>query len=136
MVKNKKKTVSSRKSDSVFSLLFTNASVQTSVFVIFTFISFLAGIKSDMYFIVSFISLCIGSIITGFISGRIKKRNGMLFGAIYSLFFNTLIITLSLIFNAFSIDLTTVFSFTAPVLCSCIGGILAVNIKRNSKIKR
>ena len=135
MVNRRKKTASGRKQDSEFGLFFSNLSIQFFVFIIITFTSFVAGIKPEMYYLVSIVSLCIGNMITGFISGRVKKQKGLFYGALYSVIFNVLIILLSLIFNSFSVDYTLILSFIIPLMFSCFGGVISVNLKRKA-IKR
>lgn len=132
MIKSKKKTVSGKKHDSEFRLLFYNLSVQVIVFILITFISFVAGIKTEMYYYISIAGLCVGNIITGFLSGRVKKQKGLFYGALYSVIFNILVIILSLIFNSFSADYTLILSFIIPLIFSCVGGVIAVNLKRKA----
>lgn len=136
MLKSKKKNVSGYNFDSEIKIIFTNASVQAIIFILATFVSFLFGVDSDVYFIISVISLCIGNFASGFIAGRIKKQKGLIFGILYSLFFNITIILLSTVLNSLSIDFSVIISFLLPVVFSCFGGITAVNIKRKGSIKR
>ena len=132
----KKKTASGKRYESDLKLVLTNTTVQAFIFILVTLASFLVGVNNEIYFIISLISLCLGNFLTGFISGRTKKQKGLLYGALYSLLFNVIIITISVVFNSFSVDYTLIISALVPAMFSCVGGIIAVNLKRKSNIKR
>ncbi len=136
MTKNNNKVTKNKHQNSNITLILTNLAVQFSIFIIASLLSFIFGLNTDLFFIVSIISLCIGNFITGFISGRNKKQNGLLSGMLYSCLFNVIVVIVSVTLNKFKFDYPVLISLILPSVFSAIGGIIAVNFKRKSPIKR
>lgn len=74
------------------------------------------------------------SFIGGFISGKNKRKNGIVTGILYNLPTIGLILFISLIMNKFSVDLNILISTVLSLLSSAVGGIVGVNSRK--KIKR
>ena len=79
----------------------------------------------------STLALCIGAFAGGYVSGKKRRKNGLLLGALCGVFVFILIVVVSHFFSK------TVESFSMPtklvltVLCAGIGGVVGVNSKHS-----
>lgn len=79
----------------------------------------------------STLALCIGAFSGGYVSGKKRRKNGLLLGALCGVFVFILIVVVSHFFSK------TVESFSMPtklvltVLCAGIGGVVGVNSKHS-----
>lgn len=89
--------------------------------------------KSDNFIVLLFM-LAIGSFISGYFSGKVKRRNGMTTGIIYVIPSVLLLVLISLILNTFSFDINILISALISVISSATGGIVGVNMRQ--KVKR
>lgn len=109
-----------------------------SVFLILLVIATTASVyfdlqKSDNFIILLFM-LAIGSFISGYFSGKVKRRNGMTTGIIYVIPSVLLLVLISLILNTFSFSINIFISVLVSVFASAVGGIVGVNMRQ--KVKR
>lgn len=118
-----------------FILIFMCFGIETAALLIASFFSFAIDVKSADLYLVSTVSLCVGCLISAFITVRKRKRNGLLNGILYCLPANIFYMLLSSAFNSFEIDMRTAVSFIIIVAFSAIGGIVSVNFKQKIKIK-
>ncbi len=77
--------------------------------------------------------MAFGNFLSGFISGKIKRQQGMITGIIYVLPTLLLFIILSLILNSFSFDINILISVLVSILAAAAGGIIGVNMKQKAK---
>lgn len=108
------------------------------VFLILLVIASAASVNFDLQksdnFIVLLFMLAIGSFISGYFSGKVKRRNGMTTGIIYVIPSVLLLVLISLILNTFSFDINILISALISVISSATGGIVGVNMRQ--KVKR
>ena len=108
-----------------------------SVFLILLVIASAASVYFDLQksdnFIVLLFMLAIGSFISGYFSGKVKRRNGMTTGIIYVIPSVLLLVLISLILNTFSFDINILISALISVISSAIGGIVGVNMRQKVK---
>ena len=139
MIKNKSfttKKTAAKNNNSDFSFILKCACIQATVFILFCFISFTAGIKVTDFKWITPAALIIGSSASGFISGKFKRKKGYIYGVLFSLPFNLILLVISLFVNSFSVDYMLPVCLLGSVISSSLGGMLSVNIKKKVKIKR
>ncbi len=116
-------------------LLFICFIIETAMLFVVCIGALAVDVKSKNFYLLSAISLCLGCFVSGFVSVRKTKKNGLLNGILYCLPSNLLFIIVSSALNAFKVDCFTIISFVLLVIASAIGGVLSVNFKPKSKIK-
>lgn len=89
--------------------------------------------KSDNFIVLLFM-LAIGSFISGYFSGKVKRHNGMTTGIIYVIPSVLLLVLISLILNTFSFSINIFISVLVSVFAAAVGGIVGVNMRQ--KVKR
>ena len=119
-------------------LLLINFIIEASFFLVGAAIALFVDIKSSSYYSACLLFLGLGCFVSGFVTARKIKQNGLLNAVIYSLPGNMLYIILSSVLNNFNIDYHIIFSLILVVISSAIGGIISVNErpKLKSKVKR
>lgn len=85
---------------------------------------------------VSLCAFCLSGFLSGFIVGRIKRKNGMINGIVYSLPATAIFLSVSMLLNSFRIDLTLLISIICMLVFSGAGGVISVNIRKKTKIKK
>ena len=91
------------------------------------FIALKADIPRKYDYIVSLIIFAVASFLTGYFAGIKLRKNGLLFGVIYALPMNIVIIIISLILGGFTFGINLIITAIVLIAVSGIGGILAVN---------
>ena len=116
-------------------LFFQSIIIQLMVFVAGALVGLILDVDSESYLIISCVSLAVGSFLSGFAISRKKRSKGLLNGVIYSL--PILVFPLiSLFFNKFSIDFSLLINVLIILIFSASGGIVSVNIRKRTKLKR
>ncbi len=116
-------------------MLFQSIIIQLMVFVVGAVVTLILDVNSESFLIIASTTLAVGSFISGFAISRKKRSNGLLNGVIYSL--PILIFPLiSLFFNKFKVDFNILINVFIILLFSASGGIVSVNIRKRTKIKR
>ena len=116
-------------------LFFQSILIQLMAFVVGALVALILDVNSESFLIIACITLAVGSFISGFAISRKKRSNGLINGMIYSL--PILIFPLiSLLFNKFSLDFSFLISVFIILSFSALGGIVSVNIRKRTKIKR
>lgn len=99
------------------------------VIVIFAFVITKIDASDFVLSVMTTVALCIGAYTGGYVSGRHRRKNGLLMGILCGVFIFLIIVVLSAVFSK------TVESFSVPVkllltlICAGIGGIVGVNTK-------
>ncbi len=96
----------------------------------------IADINTVLVYPFTVIGLCAGNMLSGYISGRVIRQNGLINGVIYTLPSTIVILFLSLYLNDFSIGFKMPLSAVLLCVFAASGGILSVNIKKRAKLKR
>lgn len=135
MQKNSKKKTVQPSTANVMLFLYNFLIITACVFLL-SIVALIADLNNNAYHIYSIAGISAGSMICGFINGRIKKQNGLLNGVIFTLPSNLLLIIFSLYLNEFSADYLLIFSIGFSLMFAALGGVLSVNIKKKTKIKR
>ena len=73
------------------------------------------------------------SLISGFISGKCQRQQGIIIGIIYVLPTLTLLIVISLILNSFSFDINIIIASLISLISASVGGITGVNVRQKAK---
>lgn len=110
--------------------------VEAVVLTAVSILSLIFYVSTDYYYILMLISLAAGGFASGFIYCRKKRQKGLVNGLIVSLAADLLLLILSLILNGFSFDYHIILSAVCHILMSGAGGIVSVNIRKKSKVKR
>ncbi len=111
------------------------AGIQLVTFIAACILAMVIDVHSNGYYIFSIGSFCVGGAISGFLSVKKKRKNGLISGIIYALPSCVLYIFISAAMNAFKIDYLIAVSFVLIVLSSASGGVLSVNIRPKAKVK-
>lgn len=135
MQKNSKKKTVQPSTANVMLFLYNFLIITACIFLL-SIVALIADLNNNAYHIYSIAGISAGSMICGFINGRIKKQNGLLNGVIFTLPSNLLLIIFSLYLNEFSADYLLIFSIGFSLMFAALGGVLSVNIKKKTKIKR
>lgn len=99
------------------------------IIVVFAFIITKVDASDFVLSVMSTIALCVGAYTGGFVSGKHRRKNGLLMGILCGVFIFLTIVILSAVFSK------TVESFSVPVkliltlICAGIGGVVGVNSK-------
>ena len=116
-------------------LFFQGVIIQLVSFAFGALVALILDVNSESFLIIAFVTLAVGSFISGFAISRKKRSNGLLNGVIYSL--PILIFPLiSLFFNKFRFDFSLIINVFIILLFSALGGIVSVNIRKRTKIKK
>lgn len=111
------------------------AAVFAVMAMLFSFIILKTNMDRSNYFVLLVFSAVLSGVIGGFSAVRKKRENGLIYGLLCSAVPSILLIgVMSIAFNGFSS-----FELIPAGLCLCggaVGGIAAVNIKKQKKIKR
>ena len=103
--------------------------VMLVVLAVFAFIITKIDATDFMLSVMSTVALCVGAYAGGYVSGRKRRKNGLLMGILCGVFIFLTIVVLSAIFSK------TVQSFSVPVklvltlVCAGVGGVVGVNAK-------
>ena len=116
-------------------LLLISFTIETAFFFIGAVIAFFADIKNSGYYSMCLLSLSLGCFVSGFVTARKMKHNGLMHAVIYSLPGNLSYIVLSSALNSFKIDYHIILSLMLIIVSSAIGGIISVNVRPKLKIK-
>ena len=135
MQKNSKKKTVQPSTANVMLFLYNFLIITACIFLL-SIVALIADLNNNAYHIYSIAGISAGSMICGFINGRKKKQNGLLNGVIFTLPSNLLLIIFSLYLNEFSADYLLIFSIGFSLMFAALGGVLSVNIKKKTKIKR
>lgn len=92
-----------------------------------------ADLQKSHNFIVSLCIIGFTCFASGVLSGKFKRKNGIITGIIYILPQMTLLLLISVILNSFSIDLNIIISTAVSVISAAVGGITGVNMKQKAK---
>lgn len=103
------------------------------LFVISSIVSVYADLQKSQNYIVSLCIIGFTCFASGILSGKIKRKNGIITGIIYILPQLTSLLLISVIFNSFSIDLNIIISTAVSVISAAAGGITGVNMKQKAK---
>ena len=134
---NSKKTVvpNSSKNENI-RIILVAVVIQLVAYLITSLVCFAADIKRDILVIFSLIAFSIGSFTASFYTGRKKRKKGLINGVLFTLPANTVLIASSLIANNFSCDYFMLITASVLIVSSALGGIISVNVRKKSKIKR
>ena len=102
---------------------------QTVIFFLSCVLAMLFDVRRPDYYIVSVVSLSLGSLLSGFISGKKRREKGLMYGTLFVLPSNIIYIVLSLALNGFNFDYNVLLSLLMLVACSAAGGVASVNIR-------
>ena len=103
------------------------------LFVISAIVSVYADLQKSQNYIVSLCIIGFTCFASGVLSGKFKRKNGIITGIIYILPQLTLLLLISVILNSFSIDLNIIISTAVSVISAAVGGITGVNMKQKAK---
>ena len=103
------------------------------LFVISAFVSVYTDLQRSQNYIVSLCIIGFVCFASGVLSGKFKRKNGIITGIIYILPQLTLLLLISVIFNSFSIDINIIISTAVSVISAAVGGITGVNMKQKAK---
>lgn len=131
-----KRVKTDKKTNPVIMLIINNLILQIVIFLFVALVSYFSGLKANTYYLISLLSVCVGSFISGMNTGKIKKKKGLIYGMIHSLPFLILVVIVSLVMNNFRCDFTILISIFLPLIAAAAGGIFSVNYKRKIKVKR
>lgn len=94
---------------------------------------YLSDIQTDIYYYIILAALALTSFVSGYITGKKMKKNGLVNGVLYNIFIVIIIILTSLILNGFTFDYRLFLTLGLMIVMSAIGGISAVNTRRKSR---
>lgn len=118
-------------------ILFTKSLIiQTVVYIVISFVSLIFDINTNDLFLICLCAFSLSSLISGFVTGRTKRCNGLVNGMLYSLPSIILFAFISACLNSFKIDFTAIISILCMLVFSSVGGVISVNVKKRTKIKR
>lgn len=117
-------------------LILIGIAAYTATFLLSCTLSLIFDFDGKTMVYVALGAFSLAAFLSGFVTGRKKRKNGLLNGVVYSLPATVLFIFISLCVNGFSCDLNLIFSITLMLIFSALGGVLSVNTKKKSKIKR
>ncbi len=103
------------------------------LFVISAFVAVYADLQKSQNYIVSLCIIGFACFASGVLSGKFKRKNGIITGIIYILPQMTLLLLISVILNSFSIDLNIIISTAVSLISAAVGGISGVNMKQKAK---
>ena len=103
------------------------------LFVISAIVSVYTDLQRSQNYIVSLCIIGFVCFASGVLSGKFKRKNGIITGIIYILPQLTLLLLISVILNSFSIDLNIIISTAVSVISAAVGGITGVNMKQKAK---
>ncbi|MBQ1996611.1 MAG: TIGR04086 family membrane protein [Clostridia bacterium] len=103
------------------------------LFVISAIVSVYTDLQRSQNYIVSLCIIGFVCFASGVLSGKFKRKNGIITGIIYILPQLTLLLLISVIFNSFSIDINIIISTAVSVISAAVGGITGVNMKQKAK---
>lgn len=96
--------------------------------IIFSFVILKSGQTSnEILDIISLVILSLSTFSSGYISGKISKSKGILYGLFCSLILFMFIVIGAIIVGNYDLSLTVVLKFIISVLFGCAGGVLGVN---------
>lgn len=130
---NRKRSIDKKNKENVFLFSFPIFLLFFAV-IICSLISTFVDLQKGLNFAVIAVLVGACEFLSGFISGKIKRENGIFTGIIYSLPAFVIILLISLILNKFSIDMNLLISSAVMLISSAVGGITGVNMKK--KVKR
>lgn len=104
-----------------------------ALFVISAIVSVYADLQKSQNYIVSMCIIGFVCFASGVLSGKFKRKNGIITGIIYILPQMTLLLLISVILNSFSIDPNIIISTAVSVISAAVGGITGVNMKQKAK---
>lgn len=131
-IQNKKRSVDKKNKETVFLFTFPFFLLLFAV-IICSIISTFADLQKNLNFAVMAVLVGMCEFLSGFVSGKIKRENGIVTGIIYSLPAFVILILISLILNKFSIDLNLLISCAVMLISAAAGGITGVNMKKKFK---
>ena len=126
---NKKKISENVYTDVFFRTLLFSLIAYAASFLIFCLIAYITDLNDKFDFAVSLLSFAVGSFVTGFFAGKKLGKNGLVFGAVFSLPINLIIIFISLISNNFSTTPNIIITAVLLLVSSASGGVVAVNTR-------
>lgn len=110
--------------------------VYTVVYAVVCISAFYLDIDNGLLVPVSLCTFCLSGFLSGFVIGRMKRKNGLINGIIYSLPTIALFLFISILINSFRIDLTLLISVLCVLVFSGLGGVISVNVRKKTKIKK
>lgn len=128
-MKNQLRKTKNNKTNSPLMLIFSAFVLQVIFFLAACILALSFDIERDNYYIFSVAAFAVGSIASGFVTARVLKKNGMLYGTLFALPSNLLCILLSAVLNKFSVDYNLLLSFALLIVCSAAGGVISVNLR-------
>ncbi|MBQ5905468.1 MAG: TIGR04086 family membrane protein [Clostridia bacterium] len=103
------------------------------LFVISAIVSVYTDLQRSQNYIVSLCIIGFVCFASGVLSGKFKRKNGIITGIIYILPQMIFLLLISVILNSFSIDLNIIISTAVSVISAAVGGITGVNMKQKAK---
>lgn len=135
MVTKRRRNSKTDKNDKLYAVArkeLIGAVIYTFIFTLCSLAAVLADSDKDKVYYLSVASFGVASFIFAYISVLKERKNGLLYGILYTLPLNLAIIFVSLILCSFKADLHLLISAAVLLITSALGGILSVN----SRIKR
>ena len=105
----------------------------STLLIILSVISVYSDLQKPRNFTVLLATIAFGSFVSGFLSGKIKRQQGIIAGIIYILPTILIYAIISLILNSFSFDINLLVSMVVSIIAAAVGGIVGVNMKQNAK---
>lgn len=102
-------------------------------FIALSFLMLYIAPDKKLFPVLSLIFIAVSNFICGFYTGMNKRKKGLVFGVIYCLPNNLIILIASLIINEFHINYFLFITVGLMLAFSALGGIVSVNIKFKKK---
>ena len=97
------------------------------IFALFSYVALISDLPIKYDFLCALVCFAISNFLVGFYTGLKSRQNGLLYGVIYSLPTNVIVILISLILSNFNVSMNIAITALVLPLCAGIGGIVAVN---------
>lgn len=133
---NSAKRKKSKPINSDFLLITESLAIAAVVFLFVCILSYAANFKKELYYPSALMALTVSCFISGMISGKKKKQQGLLNGILFSLPCCVTVIIISLVVNRLLFDFRILITLVCLITASAFGGVLSVNMKRKIKTKR
>jgi putative membrane protein (TIGR04086 family) len=95
----------------------------------FSFLISKIDVSNLMLSAMSTAALCIGAYTGGYISGKRRRRNGLLMGTLCGVFIFLIIVILSRIFSKAAESFSMPVKLVLTLICAAVGGVVGVNSK-------
>lgn len=97
----------------------------------FAFIITKIDAQDFMLSVMSTAALAVGAYAGGYISGKRRRRNGLLMGVLCGVFIFLIIVILSALFTKAAESFSVPTKLVITLVCAAAGGVVGVNSKRN-----